>query len=153
MSERTERTFILVKPDGVQRRLVGEIVGRFEKRGYKLIAMKLMKPTEKLVKIHYEELKEKPFYNKLVKYILSAPVVAMIWQGQDVVTQARKMLGATNPLQATIGTVRGDFCVNTGRNVIHGSDSVASANREIGLWFSPEEIIDWNETDQEWVYE
>ncbi|XP_072916527.1 nucleoside diphosphate kinase 3 [Hemitrygon akajei] len=148
-----ERTFIAVKPDGVHRRLVGEIIRRFEKKGFKLIGMKMMKASEGLLKEHYIELKQKPFYDRLVKFMSSGPVVAMVWQGLDIVKTTRAMLGETNPADSAPGTIRGDFCVEVSRNVIHGSDSVESAVREIALWFHPEELVCWNDYADDWIYE
>ncbi|CAJ0947543.1 unnamed protein product, partial [Mesorhabditis belari] len=149
-----ERTFIAVKPDGVQRGLVGKIIQRFEDRGYKLVALKQVTPSKDHLEVHYQDLKGKPFFPSLISYMQSGPVVAMVWQGLDAVKQGRVMLGATNPLQSAPGTIRGDFCVQTGRNICHGSDSVDSANREIAHWFKTEEINDYT-SDQinKWVYE
>ncbi|KAG1967611.1 nucleoside diphosphate kinase 3 isoform X1 [Pimephales promelas] len=147
-----ERTFIAVKPDGVQRRLVGEIIRRFERKGFKLVGMKLLQASEEQLAEHYRDLREKPFYNGLVKYMSSGPIVAMAWQGLDVVKTARKMLGETNPANSLPGTIRGDFSVETSRNVIHGSDSVASAQREISLWFANHELLCWEESSHNWIY-
>ncbi|XP_054891296.1 nucleoside diphosphate kinase 3 isoform X1 [Poeciliopsis prolifica] len=147
-----ERTFIAVKPDGVQRKLVGEIVRRFEKRGFKLVALKLIKASEELLSEHYWELRNKPFYSTLISYMSSGPVVAMVWQGMDVVKTARKMLGETNPADSLPGTIRGDFCVEVGKNVIHGSDSVESAQKEICLWFRQNELHRWESTNNNWIY-
>lgn len=148
-----ERTYIMVKPDGVQRGLVGKIIERFETRGYHLVALKLATPSEALLKEHYKDLSEKPFFPALIKYMLSGPVVCMVWQGIDAVKTGRVMLGATNPLNSQPGTIRGDFCIVTGRNVCHGSDSVESANREIELWFKKEELNEWKSAEHDWVYE
>lgn len=153
MQPHTERSYIMVKPDGVQRGLVGKIIERFESRGYHLVALKLVNPTEALLKEHYKDLAEKPFFPHLIKYMLSGPVVAMVWQGTEVVKTGRVMLGATNPLASQPGTIRGDFCITTGRNIIHGSDSVESANREIALWFKPEELVAWTSASHDWLYE
>lgn len=147
-----ERTFIAVKPDGVQRKLVGEIVRRFEKRGFKLVALKLVKASEELLSEHYWELRNKPFYSRLINYMSSGPVVAMVWQGLDVVKTARKMLGETNPADSLPGTIRGDFCVEVGKNVIHGSDSVENAQREICLWFRQSELHRWESSTKIWIY-
>ena len=130
---RLERTFIMIKPDGVQRGLIGPIIERFEKRGYKLNALKLFSPTKQLLEEHYAEHKGKGFFNDLVNYMLMGPVVCMIWEGLDIVKTGRKMLGATKPLNSEPGTIRGDFSIETGRNIVHGSDSVESAEREIKL--------------------
>uniref|UniRef100_A0A3Q2PXW8 Nucleoside diphosphate kinase n=1 Tax=Fundulus heteroclitus TaxID=8078 RepID=A0A3Q2PXW8_FUNHE len=147
-----ERTFIAVKPDGVQRRLLGEIVRRFEKRGFKLVAVKLVKASEELLREHYWQLRNKPFYSTLISYMSSGPVVAMVWQGLDVVKTARKMLGETNPADSLPGTIRGDFCVEVGKNVIHGSDSVESAQKEIALWFRQSELHRWESSTKTWIY-
>ena len=117
-----ERTFIAIKPDGVQRGLIGEILGRFERKGFKLIALKLLRPSQKLAENHYGIHKERPFFAGLVEFITSGPVVAMVWEGEGVIASARKLIGATKPLEAEPGTIRGDFAINIGRNVIHGSD-------------------------------
>lgn len=149
----TERTYIMVKPDGVQRGLVGEIIARFEKRGFFLRALKQCSPSEDLLKQHYSDLSEKPFFGKLVTYMLSGPVVSMVWEGKGVVATGRKMLGETNPLNSAPGTIRGDFCIDVGRNICHGSDSVESAKKEIALWFKPEEVNEWKSHSHEWIYE
>ncbi|XP_077983770.1 nucleoside diphosphate kinase B-like [Glandiceps talaboti] len=149
----TERTFIMVKPDGVQRGLIGDIIQRFEKRGYKLCAMKFMKASEELLNQHYADLKGKPFFSGLTKFISSAPVCAMAWEGKDVVKQGRAMLGETNPLDSKPGTIRGDYCIDIGRNIIHGSDSVESATKEINLWFKEDEVLTWEACSHKFVYE
>ncbi|KAJ8251780.1 hypothetical protein GJAV_G00225360 [Gymnothorax javanicus] len=151
MSE--ERTFIAVKPDGVQRGLVGEIIKRFEQRGYKLVAMKFVQPTDALLREHYIDLKDLPFYPGLIDYMKSGPVVAMAWEGYNVVKNGRLMLGETKPENSLPGTIRGDFCLQVGRNIIHGSDSVESAQKEIGLWFRPEEIMSYTSCAHKWIYE
>jgi nucleoside-diphosphate kinase len=138
-----ERTFVMVKPDGVQRNLVGEIIGRFERKGFKLVGMKLMRITPDLAARHYAEHREKPFYNDLISFITSGPVVAMVWEGLNAVSMIREMMGKTNPAEAVPGTIRGDFAINLTKNVIHGSDSLASAKREIGLFFTDKELIDY----------
>ncbi|CAH2307682.1 nucleoside diphosphate kinase 3 [Pelobates cultripes] len=148
-----ERTFLAIKPDGCQRRLVGEIIRRFERKGFHLVAMKMMQASETLLKEHYLALRDKPFYGRLVKYMSSGPVVAMVWQGLNVVKTARVMLGETNPADSLPGTIRGDFCVDISRNVIHGSDSFESAQREISLWFQPEELVCWQGASESWIYE
>jgi len=143
----------MVKPDGVERKIVGEIIARFERKGYFLVAMKLMKPTQALLEQHYGDLKGKPFFPKLVEFMSSGPVVAMCWEGKDVVKQGRVMLGETNPLASLPGTIRGDFCVDIGRNICHGSDSVESAEKEIALWFKETELVEWAPTENKWIYE
>jgi nucleoside-diphosphate kinase len=153
MEKTQERSFIMIKPDGVQRGLVGKVIKRFEERGYKLIALKMTTPSKEHLEEHYQDLKEKKFFPGLITYMLSGPVVAMVWQGTAVVTTGRKMLGTTNPLDSAPGSIRGDFCIDTGRNIIHGSDSVESANREIALWFKNEELVDYKKADESWVYE
>ena len=153
MDAKLERTYIMIKPDGVQRGCVGEIIARFEKKGLKLLAMKLYSPSKQLLEEHYKDLKEKPFFPKLVEYMMMGPVVCMIWQGREVVKTGRKMLGATNPLNSEPGTIRGDYCIESGRNIIHGSDSVESAEREIKLWFKPEEINEYKRDSDKWIYE
>ncbi|KAF6734474.1 Nucleoside diphosphate kinase 3 [Oryzias melastigma] len=147
-----ERTFVAVKPDGVQRKLVGEIVRRFEKKGFKLVGLKLVQASEDILREHYWDLRTKPFYNRLISYMSSGPVVVMVWQGLEVVKTARKMLGETNPAESLPGTIRGDYCVEVGKNVIHGSDSVESAQREISLWFGPNELHRWRSSSSQWIY-
>ncbi|CAI4742252.1 BDN_1c_G0032310.mRNA.1.CDS.1 [Saccharomyces cerevisiae] len=153
MSSQTERTFIAVKPDGVQRGLVSQILSRFEKRGYKLVAIKLVKADDKLLEQHYAEHVGKPFFPKMVSFMESGPILATVWEGKDVVKQGRTILGATNPLASAPGTIRGDFGIDLGRNVCHGSDSVDSAEREINLWFKKEELVDWESNQAKWIYE
>ena len=133
-----ERTYIMIKPDGVQRGIVGEIISRFEKKGFFLRALKQTTPSEELLKTHYADLAEKAFFPKLLKYMLSGPVVCMVWEGKGAVATGRKMLGETNPLNSAPGTIRGDFCIDVGRNICHGSDSVEAAKKEIALWFTPQ---------------
>lgn len=135
-----ERTFIMIKPDGVQRGLVGEVIKRFEARGFRLVALKFRIASRRILENHYEALQDKPFFPKLMKYMRSGPVVPLVFEGRNVVTTARKMLGVTNPADAPKGTIRGDFGMTTGRNVVHGSDSVSSARREISLWFKSKEL-------------
>ncbi len=148
-----ERTFIAIKPDGVQRGLVGEILQRFERRGYKIVALKCVQVSEALAKAHYADLSERPFFPGLVAFITSSPVVAIVLEGKDAVATGRTMIGATNPLSSAPGTIRGDYGIDVGRNIIHGSDSVASAEREIALWFAPSEVIDWQANQAKWIYE
>lgn len=130
-----EHTFLMVKPDGVKRKLVGEIVSRFEKKGFTMTAAKLMTISKEMAEEHYGEHKEKPFFPELVSFITSGPVFAMVWEGENVVKEARKMMGATNPADAQAGTIRGDFAVEMSQNIIHGSDSSESAKRETALFF------------------
>uniref|UniRef100_A0A914C7T1 Nucleoside diphosphate kinase n=2 Tax=Acrobeloides nanus TaxID=290746 RepID=A0A914C7T1_9BILA len=153
MPNTSERTFIAIKPDGVQRNLVGKIIQRFEERGYKLVALKLVQASKNHLEVHYQDLKEKPFFPGLIKYMQSGPIVAMVWEGLDAVRQGRAMLGATNPLDSNAGTIRGDYCIQTGRNICHGSDSVDSANREISHWFKQDELVDYEFANKVWLYE
>ncbi|KAA8643059.1 hypothetical protein EYZ11_011726 [Aspergillus tanneri] len=149
----TEQTFIAIKPDGVQRGLVGPIVSRFENRGFKLVALKLCSPSKEHLEKHYADLSSKPFFPGLVSYMLSGPIVAMVWEGRNVVKTGRTILGATNPLDSAPGTIRGDFAIDVGRNVCHGSDSVESAQKEIALWFKKEELQNYKQSQFEWIYE
>ena len=147
------KTFVMIKPDGVQRGLVGEVIKRIERKGLKIVAMKMMKVSEELASKHYAEHKEKPFFKSLLDYITSGPVVAMVVEGKDAVKVVRTLVGATNPIEALPGTIRGDYGMDIGRNVIHASDSLESAEREISLFFDEEEIIDYTRIDEEWLYE
>lgn len=148
-----ERTFIAIKPDGVQRGLVGEIICRFEAKGFTLVGLKFMKVSRELAEQHYGVHREKPFFSGLVEFITSAPVAAMVWEGDGVVASARKIIGATNPLTAEPGTIRGDYGVNIGRNLIHGSDAVETAQSEIVLWFKEDELVAWQPTVSGWIRE
>lgn len=147
-----ERTYIMIKPDGVQRNLVGEIIARFEKKGYKLVALKMVTPSKEHLEAHYADLSSKGFFAGLIAYMSSGPVIAMVWEGVNAVLEGRKMLGATKPSESAMGTIRGDFCIEVGRNICHGSDAVESANKEIALWF-PEGINEWNAQNATWIYE
>ncbi len=146
-----ERTFLMVKPDGVQRNLIGEIVGRFEKKGYQLVGAKLMQITPELAGEHYGEHKERPFFGELVDFITSGPVFAMVWEGENVIATSRLLVGATNPKESAPGTIRGDFAVTVGKNIIHGSDSADSAVRDIGLFFKEEELFSYKKEANNWV--
>ena len=146
-----ERTFLMVKPDGVQRNLVGEIVSRFENKGFQLVGAKLMQITEELASQHYSEHKERPFFGELVEFITSGPVFAMVWEGENVISTARLLVGATNPTESAPGTIRGDFAVTVGKNIIHGSDSSESAVREIGLFFKGEELVSYDKVMNNWI--
>jgi nucleoside-diphosphate kinase len=148
-----ERTFIAVKPDGVQRGLVGEIIRRFESKGFTLVGLKQLSVSRELAEQHYDVHKERPFFPGLVDFITSGPVVAMVWEGDGVIASARKMIGATNPLTAEPGTIRGDFGVSIGRNIIHGSDASETAQREISLWFKDDELVSWQPSATPWIYE
>lgn len=148
-----ERTFLMIKPDGVQRNLVGEVIRRFEAKGFTLVGLKLMKVPRTLAEQHYDIHKERPFFGSLVDFITSSPVVAMVWEGDGVVASARKIIGATNPLTSEPGTIRGDYGVSIGRNLIHGSDATETAQREISLWFTSEELVNWEPHLTPWLYE
>jgi len=153
MGDIHERTLILVKPDGVARGLVGEITKRFEHRGFKPVGIKMLLPTKALLEQHYEEHKGKKFYDSLLAFTESGPVVAMVWEGFGVIAVGRKMLGATDPAKCESGTIRGDYAISTGRNVVHGSDSEKSAKREIDLWFRPDEVTRWTSAAGKWIHE
>ena len=146
-----ERTFLMVKPDGVQRNLVGEIVARFEKKGFQLVGGKLMSISNELAEEHYGEHKERPFFGELVDFITSGPVFAMVWEGENVILTARQMMGSTNPKDAAPGTIRGDFGITVGKNVIHGSDSPTSASREMGLFFNDSELVEYGKLMNQWI--
>ncbi|KAL9642993.1 hypothetical protein ABK040_010685 [Willaertia magna] len=149
----TERTYVMLKPDAVQRGLVGPIITRFETKGFKLVALKMLVPSEDLAKKHYAEHDGKPFFAGLVSFLTSGPVVAMVWEGKGVVKAARTLIGSTKPLESAPGTIRGDFAIDVGRNIIHGSDAVESAQREIALWFKEEELNEWAPNQNKWIYE
>ena len=146
-----EKTFIMVKPDGVQRGLIGEIVSRFERKGYQLVGAKLMTVSRELAEQHYIEHKEKPFFGELVDFITSGPVFAMVWQGNGIIAAARQMMGKTNPSEALPGTIRGDYGVNVAMNIVHGSDSPESVEREIALWFDEEDFNHYEKTINRWI--
>ena len=146
----TERTFVAIKPDGVQRGLVGKILGRFEDKGFKLVGLKQLTPSRELAKEHYSVHSERSFFASLVEFIVSGPVVVMVWEGEGVIASARKLIGITQPLEAEPGTIRGDLGVSVSRNVIHGSDSPETAQYEINLWFQPSELSNWTLSDQSW---
>ncbi|QXE00278.1 nucleoside-diphosphate kinase [Terribacillus sp. DMT04] len=148
-----ENTFLMVKPDGVQRGLVGDIVTRFEKKGLKLRAAKMMVVTEEQAKTHYIEHENKPFFSSLISYITSGPVFAMVWEGKDAVALTRSMIGATKPTEAAPGTIRGDYAMEMSRNIIHGSDSAESAEREITNMFDADELLSYEQVTAKWLYE
>lgn len=148
-----ERTFIAIKPDGVQRGLISDVIERFERKGYKLVGIKLIKPTKAFAGQHYDDLKGRPFFDGLTDFLSSGPVVAMVWEGPGVIKYGRKMIGATNPQASEPGTIRGDLAVVVGRNIIHGSDGPETAVNEVALWFKPEELVDYNLDAHKWVYE
>ena len=153
MAGNHERTFIMIKPDAVHRGLIGDIIKRFEQKGFKLVAMKMMVAPEDLLKQHYAELSSKPFFSGLVQYMNSGPVVPMVWEGLNVVKTGRAMLGETNPSASAPGTIRGDFSIQVTRNICHGSDAPESAAKEIALWFKDEELVKWDPISMSWVYE
>lgn len=150
--EARERSFIMLKPDAVQRGLIGKIIQRFEEKGFKLVAMKCMTASKEHMEAHYSDLSSKGFFAGLVKFMTSGPVIPMVWEGQGVVLTGRKMLGETMPSKSAPGSIRGDFCIDVGRNIIHGSDSVESANKEIALWF-PEGVSEYTSCADAWIYE
>ncbi len=148
-----ERTFIMLKPDAVQRGLVGEIIARFEKKSLKLVGMKLIQVDRALAEEHYAEHRGKGFFESTVTYIMSSPVIAMVWQGKNGVALARQIMGSTKPVEASPGSIRGMYGMDVSRNIVHGSDSVTSAEREIALYFKPEELIDYPKAGDEWLSE
>jgi len=147
-----ERTLIIIKPDGVQRHMAGEIISRFERKGLKLVAAKFMRITESLAKEHYADHRKKPFFEGVVKYLASSPSLVMVWEAQGVINMVRKMMGATFGYDAEAGTIRGDLSASKGYNLIHGSDSPESARKEIAIYFEPEEIVDYQLSDENWLY-
>lgn len=148
-----ERTFLMIKPDGVQRGLISNIIGRFETKGFTLVGMKFMAVSRELAEKHYDVHRERPFFAGLVDFITSGPVVAMVWEGEGVIASARKIIGATKPLEAEPGTIRGDLGVTVGRNIIHGSDAPETAQAEIALWFTEAELVSWEPAAKGWLYE
>ena len=148
-----ERTFVMIKPDGVQRGFIGEIIARFEKKGLKIVAMKLVSVSKELAEKHYGIHKGKPFFKPTVKYIMSSPVIAMVLEGNNAIDLVRTMMGKTNPQDAAMGTIRGDYGQFIGRNIVHGSDGPDTAAFEISLWFKPEEIANYTRIDEEWLTE
>jgi len=148
-----ERTFIAIKPDGVQRQLIGKIIQRFEEKGFTLVALKLITPTAELAAGHYDDLKSKPFFPGLVRFFSAGPIVAMVWEGKGVIKTGRVMLGETDPAKSLPGTVRGDYSIDIGRNIIHGSDSAEAAKHEINYWFADNEVFDWESSMKGWIYE
>jgi nucleoside-diphosphate kinase len=148
-----EKSFVMVKPDGVQRGLIGEIITRLERRGLKLSGAKFMQVSLELAETHYAIHKGKPFYDGLIEYITSAPVMAMVWTGPKAVTAVRQTMGATRPTEAAPGSVRHDFGLEVGRNLTHASDSIENGEAEVALWFQPEELVTWDRAIDEWVFE
>jgi nucleoside-diphosphate kinase len=148
-----ERSLVLVKPDGVQRGLVGEVIARFERRGLRLVGAKFMQVSQDLAKQHYAEHEGKPFYDGLISYITSAPVMAMVWEGPNAVAAIRQTVGSTKPVESAPGTIRHDFALEVGRNLIHASDKPETGVRETALWFTTEELVDWKRDVDRWVFE
>lgn len=148
-----QRTLVLVKPDGVQRGLIGQVITRLENRGLRLVAAKFMRISRELAETHYAIHKGKPFYNGLIDYITSAPVMAMVWEGPEAVAAVRQTMGSTRPREAAPGTIRHDFALDVGRNLTHASDSPENGEAEIALWFKPEELVQWQREIDRWVFE
>jgi nucleoside-diphosphate kinase len=148
-----EKTFVMVKPDGVQRCLIGEIISRLERRGLKMVAAKFMSVSQDLAETHYRIHKDKPFYKSLIAYITSAPVMAMVWEGPNAIAAVRQTMGATNPTDAAPGSVRHDFGLEVGRNLTHASDSVENSKIEIDLWFKSNELVNWARAVDSWIFE
>lgn len=146
-----EKTFLMIKPDGVQRGLIGEIVSRFEKKGLQLVAAKFMSVSRELAERHYAEHEGKPFYEPLLDFVTSGPVFAMVWKGDNVIALSRALIGKTNAVEALPGTIRSDFAIHTNLNLIHGSDSEESAAREIGIFFTPDQLVEYEHTMQRWI--
>jgi nucleoside-diphosphate kinase len=146
-----EKTFLMIKPDGVQRQMIGRIMTRFEEKGFQLIGAKLMQMTKEQAEYHYEEHVSRPFYGELVEFITSGPVFGMVWQGDQVVAHSRMMMGKTNPMDADPGSIRSDYAIHKGINIIHGSDSPESAEREIAHFFKPEELIMYKRCLDDWI--
>ncbi|CAA2996838.1 nucleoside diphosphate kinase 3-like [Olea europaea subsp. europaea] len=147
-----EQTFIAIKPDGVQRGLISEIISRFERKGYKLVAIKILVPSKDFAQKHYHDLKERPFFDGLCDFLSSGPVIAMVWEGEGVIKYGRKLIGATDPQKSEPGTIRGDLAVVVERNIIHGSDGPETAKDEIKLWFKPEELVSYTNNAEKWIY-
>lgn len=148
-----EQTLVLVKPDGVQRGLIGEVISRLERRGLKLVAMKLMQVDESLARQHYGEHVDRPFFPGLVSFITSGPIVAMVWEAENAIEIVRQTMGATNPINSALGTIRGDLGIDIGRNLVHGSDGPESAQREVALFFKPAEILSYARSTDSWITE
>lgn len=148
-----ERSLVLVKPDGVQRALIGEVISRLERRGLRLVAARFMQVSKELAETHYAIHKGKPFYEGLISYIISAPVMAMIWEGPNAIAAIRQTMGATRPTEAAPGSLRHDFALEVGRNLTHASDSIENGEQEVGLWFKQDELVDWGREVDRWVFE
>jgi nucleoside-diphosphate kinase len=148
-----ERTLVLIKPDGVQRGLIGEVTSRLERRGLRLVAARFLRVERQLAETHYAVHRGKGFYEGLIQYITSAPVMAMVWEGPGAVAAVRQTMGSTRPIEAAPGTVRHDFALEVGRNLTHASDSVENAMQEVKLWFAANELVDWSRDADKWVFE
>lgn len=148
-----EKTLVLVKPDGVQRGLIGEVIARLERRGLRLIGAKFIQVSRELAETHYAIHKGKPFYEGLINYIISAPVMAMVWEGPRAIAAVRQTMGATRPWEAAPGTIRHDFALEVGRNLTHASDSVENGEAEVALWFKSEELVSWDRATDQWIFE
>jgi len=148
-----ERSLVLIKPDGVQRGLMGEVISRFERRGLRLVSAKFMQVSLELAKAHYAEHEGKPFYDGLISYITSGPIMAMVWEGHNAVMAIRQTVGSTKPVESAPGTIRHDFALEVGRNLIHASDKSETGVREVALWFKNEELVDWTREVDRWVFE
>ncbi|MBL8792966.1 MAG: nucleoside-diphosphate kinase [Planctomycetia bacterium] len=146
-----QRTLILLKPDCIQRRLIGDIIGRFERKGLRLVGLKFVQASQDLAEKHYAVHKGKPFYDSLLKFLTSGPTVALVWEGREAVATARGLMGPTDGTKAPPATIRGDFAISVQNNLVHGSDSVENAAAEIALWFKPEELVNWTPADAAWV--
>jgi len=148
-----ERSLVLVKPDGVQRALIGEVISRLERRGLRLAGAKFMQVSQELAETHYAIHKGKPFYEGVIAYIISAPVMAMVWESPNAVAAIRQTMGATRPIEAAPGSLRHDFALEVGRNLTHASDTVENGEKEVALWFKQEELVDWKREVDRWVFE
>lgn len=148
-----EKTFVMVKPDGVQRGLMGEVISRLERRGLRMSAAKFMWVSQELAEKHYAIHKGKPFYEGLIQYITASPVLAMVWEGPNAVAAVRQTMGSTRPTEAAPGSLRHDFALMVGRNLTHASDSVENGELEVALWFTPNELVDWSRDSERWIFE
>jgi nucleoside-diphosphate kinase len=148
-----ERTLVLIKPDGVQRGLIGEVISRLERRGLRLVGAKFMQVSQELAETHYAIHQGKPFYDGLIAYITSAPVVAMVWESPNAIAAVRQTMGSTRPTEAAPGSVRHDFALEVGRNLTHASDSVENGTAEVALWFTDQELVDWKRSNDPWIFE
>jgi nucleoside-diphosphate kinase len=153
LEENVEQTLVLVKPDGVQRGLVGEVISRLERRGLRLVAAKFLDVSQELAEAHYALHKGKPFYDGLIRYITSSPVMAMVWEGPSAIAAVRQTMGSTRPTEAAPGSLRHDFALEIGRNLTHASDEPANGVKEVALWFKPEELVSWERAIDRWIFE